>query len=245
MELFVTFILGVFVLAGAAVAGFAKNGRQISEISIAVALGAMAMLLLDDLLPEALENASFIGWPISLVGVALGVLVLLALDKFLPESHHGAERAESGDSTLHISIAATIALVAHNIVEGMSVFSLSQQSMAMAWALVIGVGLHNIPMGMIIYSGLREASLRRRVIVLGFAVFSTFFGGLLMLALSSTVDPRLVPFMVCITIGLLCYIIFFELLPHVVRTDNKKQAILFILVGVAAVAASGFFESLV
>lgn len=250
MGLVVTFILGVFVLAGAAVASFAKDGGRIRDISISVALGAMAALLIVDLVPEALENVGETGWPLTVVGVAAGIAVLVALDRFLPEGHHdfGNEDhcGEHGhaESALHISIATTIALVVHNIVEGMSVYSLASQSLVMALVLGIGVGLHNVPMGMIVASGLRHESTRRKTVVLGFASLSTFFGGLVMFALSSAIDQRIVSFMIDLTIGLLLYIVVFELVPHVLHTQRRGLAAASIVLGVLAVAASGLLEGL-
>lgn len=253
MGLGVTFALGIFVLAGAAVAGLAKDGRRIRDVSVAVALGAMVMLLVEDLVPEALEEGASLGWPLGLAGVALGVLALVALDRFLPEEHHGHAGSGHGhggevnhfDSGLHISIATTIALVVHNVLEGMSVFTLASQSLSMAVVLGIGVGLHNVPMGMIVYSGLRYESNVRKVVVLAFASLSTFFGGLIMWVLSSAVDERVVAFMVCLTIGLLIYIVCFELIPHVRHAQNKRLSAVCIAVGVLAVAASGVLEGLV
>ncbi len=250
MGLVVTLVLGAFVLAGAAVAGFARDGERIRDISIAVALGAMTMLLIDDLIPEALVEAESLGWPLAIGGVVAGVAVLVVLDRFLPDEHHSHDEHARGhdpdaaDSALHISIATTIALVVHNVVEGMSVYSLAAESLAMAMVLGIGVGLHNVPMGMIVYSGLRNESRKRKVIVLAFAVLSTFFGGLVMLALSSSVDERVVSFMICLTIGLLLYIIVFELVPHVVHVPRKGLCVACIALGVLAVAASGLLEGL-
>lgn len=250
MGLIVTFVLGAFVLAGAAVAGFAKDAGRIRDISIAVALGAMSMLLVDDLIPEALEEVESIGWPLAIVGVAAGVLILVALDRFLPEGHHdfGDEdhcgEHHHAESALHISIATTIALVVHNVVEGMSVYTLSAESLTMAVILGIGVGLHNVPMGMIVYSGLRDEATARKVCVLAFAVFSTFVGGLVMFLLHSTVDERVISFMICLTIGLLLYIIVFELVPHAAHSQRKGTTVVCIVLGVLAVAASGLLEGL-
>ena len=100
MGLVVTFILGVFVLAGAAVAGFARDGRRIRDISVAVALGAMAMLLIHELIPEALEEVETLGWPLALVGVAGGIVILVILDRFLPDEHHG-HAGHGGHSCSH------------------------------------------------------------------------------------------------------------------------------------------------
>ena len=52
MGLLITFVLGIFVLIGAAIAGFAKNEHRVSELSVAVALGAIVMLLALDVVPE-------------------------------------------------------------------------------------------------------------------------------------------------------------------------------------------------
>ena len=250
MGLLVTLCLGAFVLAGAAVAASARDGERIRDISIAVALGAMVMLLVDDLVPEAMEEVGTLGWPLAVGGVLAGVVVLVALDRFLPDEHHSHDEhahghdAGAADSALHISIATTIALVVHNVVEGMSVFSLAAESLSMAVVLGIGVGLHNVPMGMIVYSGLRGESRRRKVVVLAFAVLSTFVGGLVMFTLSSAVDERVVSFMICLTIGLLLYIIVFELIPHVVHVPNRILSVACIALGVLAVAASGLLEGL-
>ena len=245
MGLLVTFLLGVFVLLGALLAGLAKNGARISDISIAVALGAMVTLLAEDLVPEALEIVQESGWVLVVTAALLGIFILLALDKFLPEPHHGKERAVHGDSTLHISIAATIALVAHNLVEGMSVYSLSSQSLSMAIVLAAGVGLHNIPMGMIVYAGVRNEKPAHRVAVLACAALSTFLGGLVMFALGDAVNEMLVQAMICMTIGLLLFIVFGELIPHVAHSHHKGLALIFVLIGVVAVVVSGMLEGLV
>lgn len=76
MGLLITFVLGIFVLLGAAIAGFAKNEHRVSELSVAVALGAIVMLLVLDLLPETFEGVEHIGWVLTLVAVIVGFAVL-------------------------------------------------------------------------------------------------------------------------------------------------------------------------
>lgn len=142
MGLLITFVLGIFVLIGAAIAGFAKNEHRVSELSVAVALGAIVMLLALDLVPEVFEGIEHIGWLLTVVAVALGFAALAALDRFLPDADHGKHGAhghvEDDDahdlahapvvsghphgSALHVSVAVVIALTVHNIIEGMSVY---------------------------------------------------------------------------------------------------------------------------
>ena len=245
MGLFITLALGVFVLAGAAIAGLAKNEERIRDLSVAIALGAMVMLLLVDLLPESFENVELIGKPLTIGAILLGVLVLIALDRFLPDEHEGVGTdGTEHESARHISIATALALVVHNIIEGMSVYGVAMESWTLAVLLGIGIGIHNVPMGMIVYAGIRNESLTHRGIVLAIASLSTFVGGLVMFALGDAVDERVVAFMISFTVGLLAYIVVFELVPHVVHSKDRVMCIAGVAVGLALVAASGLLETL-
>lgn len=252
MGLVITFVLGVFVLIGAAIAGFSKKGDKIREISIAVALGALVALIVGDLVPESLEEIGELGVPLTILGIVAGFVVLLALDRALPESHeshdhnHDAdhEHAHVRSHALHISIVMTIALVIHNIIEGMSVCGVALESVPTAMLLAFGVGIHNIPMGMIVYSGVRDESTNHKVIILALAALSTFAGGLIMYALSFAVDERIVLFMINLTIGMVAYIVLMELLPHVIHSSNKPLAIVCVLIGLVIVLASGMIEGI-
>ncbi len=172
MGLLITFVLGIVVLIGAAIAGFAKNEHRVSR-----AFGGRrprrhrhAACTLD-LVPEVFEGIEHIGWLLTVVAVALGFAALAALDRFLPDADHGKHEAhghvEDDDahdlahapvvsghphgSALHVSVAVVIALTVHNIIEGMSVYGVATQSVTAAFLLAFGIGIHNMPMGMIIY----------------------------------------------------------------------------------------------
>lgn len=237
MGLLITFVLGIFVLIGAAIAGFAKDEQRVSELSVAVALGAIVVLLLMDLLPETIEGIEHLGWLATLLAVAVGFVILLLLDRFLPESHeaHGDVHGHEHGSALHISIAVVIALTVHNIIEGMSVYGVSVESASAAGMLAFGIGIHNLPMGMIVYSGMRGQSLARRVTILAVAALSTFAGGLVMFALGANANDLVVHFMIALTVGLLLYIVIMELIPSVARAHDKKRAAIGIIAGAAVV----------
>lgn len=239
MGLLITLVLGVFILIGAGVAGASKDEHKITELSVAVALGAIIMLLVLDLLPEAVEGIEHIGWITTVIAVAAGFCILLLLDRFLPDSPaaHGEahEHSHPHGSTFHVSIAVVIALTVHNVIEGMSVYGVASQSVTAALMLAFGIGIHNLPMGMIIYSGVRGQSMGRRVLVLGLATLSTFMGGLLMLALGTGPDDRVVHFMIALTVGLLLYIVVCELVPHATHSNNKGMTVAGVLVGAVIV----------
>ena len=221
MGLIITFLLGLFVLAGAAIASFAKNETRVREASFAVAAGAIAVLLFGDLLPEAAEGAETIGLPASILAAAIGFIALVVLDRFLPDAPPETLEGHAHGSALHVSVSTTIALSIHNIIEGMSVCGVASESLATAALLAFGVGIHNIPMGMI---------------VLGAAALSTFVGGIIMTILGSSIDEGLVAFMLALTIGLLAYILVLELIPHLLHVAHKRTALAGFLFGAAIVA---------
>lgn len=235
--LLITFLLGIFVLIGAAIAAFAKNEHAASVLSVAVALGAIVMLLLMDLLPETIEGIEHIGWVATLVAVVLGFGLLALLDRFLPESDtaHHEKHEHCRGSSMHVSVAVVIALTIHNVIEGMSVFGVASQSVMSALMLAFGIGIHNVPMGMIIYSGARGESIPKRVAILAIAALSTFLGGLVMFALGTGPDDRVVHFIIALTVGLLLYIVICELLPHAISAHDRRLTIIGVIAGAVVV----------
>lgn len=138
---------------------------------------------------------------------------------------------------MHVSVAVVIALTIHNIIEGMSVYGVSSQSIMVAIMLALGIGIHNVPMGMIIYSGARNQTTIKRVAVLAIAALSTLLGGVFMLALGTGPDGRVIHFMIALTVGLLLYIVICELLPHAISVRDKKLTVIGIIVGAVIVLA--------
>ena len=246
MGLLITFLLGVFVLIGAAIAGLAKNESRARELSVAVAAGAIAVLLVGDLLPEAIEGAETIGVGFSILAAAIGFGILVLLDRFLPEAPANESIEEhSHGSAFHVSVSTTIALALHNIIEGMSVASLAAQSVSTAMLLAFGVGIHNIPMGMIVFAGVRDRNMGKRVAILGTAALSTLVGGVIVTALGSNVNGAVIAFVLALTIGLLAYILVIELIPHLIHTEHPKLAILGVVVGAVVVALGVFVAGMV
>lgn len=245
MGLFITFLLGLFVLAGAAIASFAKNETWVREASFAVAAGAIVVLLLGDLFPEAAEGTETIGLPASLLAAALGFIALVVLDRFLPDAPPETLEGHAHGSALHVSVSTAIALSIHNIIEGMSVCGVASESLMTAALLAFGVGIHNVPMGMIVGSGVRHETTQKRVAVLGAAALSTFVGGIITTSLGSGIDEGFVAFMLALTIGLLAYILVLELIPHLLHAAHKRTALAGFLFGAGIVALGIMISELV
>jgi ZIP family zinc transporter len=238
MALLITFLAGMSMAVGAAVVKFARKPELISNVSIAVALGSMAALVALDLGPEAIEATEYFGAVPAIVAVAAGAALLLALDHFIPdhddEHAHELHRSEE-ELAIHIGIMAVLALVIHNVVEGMTIYALSSDDVSQGAIYALGVGLHNIPMGMLVYSTLRHEPRTIKAVAFGWALLSTLLGGIVMLSLSSVVTEPVMGMLTCIALGMILYIAIAELLPHALKSRPAWVSVASAACGVALV----------
>lgn len=239
MILVITFLLGLFFAAGAAAARLSDNTRKIEEISISVAAGAMSALAAADIIPEILHEMSGTGLIKAVLFTAAGIVFLKLLDRFVPE-HHGDE--ESPGAIIHIGIISALAIMLHNIIEGMAVYELGADSLRQGVIFAIGVGLHNIPMGMLVYSTLKDETRVKKYTVLFAVMISTFAGGLVMAALGNGMSHTLIDLLTCLTLGMIIYIISSELVPYMAAHRNYRVYAAGIAAGAAIVAVSLLFE---
>lgn len=244
MSLLITFILGLFFLIGAIVIKFSKNSKFIENMSVSIALGTMSALVVLDLIPEMVEHMEGISFIWLILLILLGVVLLKVLDLFIPEHdhEHSLHHDCSEGNLVHIGIISLVAIVLHNVIEGMAVYSLSVESLKTGLLVALGVGLHNIPMGMIIASTLEHEKNNIKIIAYSLAVLSTFIGGLIMMLLSKVISDVVIGILISITLGMILYIVLFELLPHVLHGEKKGQSIIGVLIGIIIIIISSTFE---
>jgi len=244
MGLLITFILGIFFIIGALVIKFSYNSKLIENMSVSIALGTMASLVLLDLIPEMMEHMEGVSVIWLLLLIVVGVVLLKVLDLFIPEHdhEHSLHHDCSEENLVHIGIISLVAIVLHNIIEGMAVYSISIESLRTGLLVALGVGLHNIPMGMIIASTLEHEKKNRKLIAYSLASLSTFIGGIIMMLIHPIVTDFIIGILISITLGMILYIVLFELLPHVLHGEHKKQSIVGIIIGIVIIVVSSMFE---
>lgn len=243
MGLLITFILGIFLLGGAVIARSVKDAHLIEQLSIAIGFGSMAALGALEILPEALEHLEGRSPLILLVCAAAGVALLKLLDHFIPEHDHahGLDHDCSEANVIHIGVVSSVAIILHNVIEGMAVYSMSQETMKVGALMALGVGLHNIPMGMVIYTTLQKEKRMPKLILLGATTLSTFLGGLLMMLFWGNVSDFVIGILMSLALGMLIYIVFLELLPHMLHGKRKKMSAGGALLGVLIIGVSLLF----
>ncbi len=244
-SLFLTLGLGLFILVGALIPFFAHNSKKFIAFSLAMAFSVMLMLIFFDLLPEAYEafETKQIGY--LALFVLVGTLTLKVLDHFVPDHEDDpTTEKDDNDNLHHIGLMSCIALIIHNVIEGMAVYTTGLSSTSSGLMISLGVGLHNIPMGMVIASTLYQKNQKRGKTLLWVLLLSlsTFLGGALLYFIPAfEMEGFSLGVLLSITIGMLFYISFLELLPRISHTKEKKVTLFGLLIGIILLAIALFF----
>ena len=243
LALFITFLLGFFIIIGVIIAFFLKKQKKVLDFIFAFALSILTMLILVDLLGHTIEHLGIKHIYLFILFTCLGLLIFKIIDDFVPE-HEDAKmtKKEEKKNIVHIGILATIALIIHNFVEGMAIYLTSANDINLGIMMALGVGLHNIPLGIIITTTLNSDKNTGKYLFCIISLFiSSFLGGLLLYLLNiNTVSDIVIGSLLALTIGMLLYIIIFELYPKVKKTTNKKITIIGLITGVI-IALIGMF----
>lgn len=245
--LIVTLALGLFILLGSVIVFITQNSNRVVNFSISMAFGVMIALGLFELLPEAMEHlqeGTNYWQPYLILFTVIGLLLLGGLDRFIPEHEMETEsEREIKENLHHIGIVASIALLLHNMIEGMAIFSTVTTNIHTGLIMCIGVGLHNIPLGMVITSTFYKYnnSVKKTLGMSLVISLSTFLGGIIMYFIRGMVTPFALGILLSITFGMILYIVLLELFPHVMEHKKKRDTQIGVALGILILFISKLF----
>lgn len=251
LALLLTLLVGLFILVGSFIGLNYKNNKKITNFSISVAFGVIISLILLEILPETFEvlneQVGIIRSILAIIILSLiGIVALKILDLFVPHHEHDAHHKHKhnndkchNEHLFHIGIISSVAVIAHNLIEGMSLYLVSSTSLLSGILLCIGIGLHNIPMGLVISSTLTSSNFSKdKALKISLLVsLSTFVGGVFMFILGG-VNELVEGILLGLTLGMLIYISIFELYHQIYHMKNKKIAITGIVIGIVLLLVS-------
>lgn len=242
-----TLLSGLSILIGTIIVFILKNSKKLTDFSISMAAGVMITLLILELIPESFEllNNNFtiaISVLIIIISSIMGIIILKILDLFIPDHDH--DQKINNENFFHIGLVSSIALMLHNLIEGMAIYSAALSDSNLGILLTIGICLHNIPLGIMITSTLYKSNNNRKktILIILIISLSTLLGGILMSLLSIVINDVIRGILLSITIGMILYIIVFEFLPEIMTIKNKKISISGIIVGIIIFLLTLFFE---
>lgn len=216
---------------------------SVNRMLTGFAAGVMVAASVWSLLIPAIEQSSDMKrWAFlpAVVGFWVGILFLLLLDRVIPHLHVGASTPEGPKSHLQRTTMMVLAVVLHNIPEGMAVGAIysglldgsSGVTVAGALTLAIGIAIQNVPEGAIISMPLKGAGMgKMKAFVMG--VLSGVvepIAAILVLVASSVLLPVL-PYTLAFAAGAMIYVVVEELIPEMSEGTHSNIGTLFFAIG--------------
>ena len=238
LGLITTLLLGIFIIIGALIALLIKKKDRVVDFSLGLAFSVIVMLILTHMLPETIEQLGLKHIYLFLIFTVVGYVILKLLDNFIPDHDDdgkGMDHHELRENLIHIGVITSIALVLHNIIEGMAVYSTVLSDMKLGLAVTTGIGFHNIPLGMVIAGAFYQSNenVYKSILSVLLVSLSTFVGGLIMFFLGlNAISPIISGILLSVTLGMLIFISMTELFPRIKNTKHKKVTLVGIIVGV-------------
>lgn len=244
-EIFIPFA-GTTLGAGCVFFIKGKLNMRLQRIFTGFASGVMVAASIWSLLIPSLENAGHMGkWAFmpAVVGFWLGVIFLAAMDKAVPHLHMNSETAEGPKSKLQRTTMMILALVLHNIPEGMAVGVLYAGAMMQeaditvtaALVLSLGIAIQNFPEGAIISIPLHGEGVKKSK-AFTYGMLSGLvepIAAVFTILVAELVVPAL-PYMLGFAAGAMIYVVVEELIPEMSEGEHSHLGTFMFMMGFTA-----------
>lgn len=233
-----TILAGFSTMIGAIAIFIKRRNHDIIILSsLAFAAGVMITVSITDLVPESIvllrDNLSTLGTIfISLLGILFGIVISMLIDYYLPDKPVSNTKDKS---LFKVGIISMIAIILHNIPEGIATFIATNNNVNLGISLAIAIAMHNIPEGIsisvpIYYS---TGSKLKAILYTLISALSEPFGALItFLFLKNYMNDIVLGVLFSIIAGIMLQISFCELIPTARKYKNNKYLIVFFMLGV-------------
>lgn len=231
-----TFLAGLSTLLGTIFIFFKKDkNKNILISSLAFASSVMLTVSICDLIPESIsllksnnQGIIVIVIVISFISMIVGIIISMLIDKYLPSNNN--------DNLYKVGIISMVAIILHNIPEGIATFLASSTNTTLGLSLTLAIAMHNIPEGISISIPIYYSTKSRKKAFLYtlISALSEPFGALLAyLFLYRIINNLIMGILLSLIAGIMTHISICELLKESLSYKNKKLTIIFFLTGVA------------
>ena len=216
---------------------FVKNNDKNKIICAALSFASAVMITVSftDLIPESLTLLTnkyniFFSSILMLIGINLGLIISFFIDKYLPK-----ENFQNNNNLYRVGIISMLAIILHNIPEGMATFMAGNTDINLGISLAIAISLHNIPEGISISVPIFFATKSKSKALLYTALsgLSELFGALITyLFFKPFITDILMGLLFSIIAGIMLHISISELIPTSLSYKNKKLTIILFFIGI-------------
>lgn len=244
-EIFIPFV-GTTLGAGCVFFVKGKLNMRLQRIFTGFAAGVMVAASIWSLLIPSLESSIHMGkWAFvpTVVGFWLGVIFLAAMDKAVPHLHMNSDTAEGPKSKMQRTTMMILALVLHNIPEGMAVGvvyagTLMQETeitVTAALVLSLGIAIQNFPEGAIISIPLHGEGMKKsKAFTCGMlSGLVEPLAAVLTILVAEFVVP-VFPYMLGFAAGAMIYVVVEELIPEMSEGEHSHLGTFMFMIGFTA-----------
>lgn len=231
-------ILGISAAAGActalgAIMLFVKkhwDNRSLA-VFLGLASGVMVAVVLFDMMPSALV---FCGWHKAVIGMVLGGVILAVCDRLM------FDRSAARSSLVSLGYMIMLGIAMHDLPEGMAIALGSEMKVRTGMVIALGISIHNIPEGMaiaapLLMAGVKQLRILGQILLVGLITPAGTIIGFLAVAFL----PRLLPFLLGLSSGIMVYLVLYQLWPQARDKDRHSRWLGFWL-GVIIIFAATF-----
>ena len=221
----ITFLAGISTVLGIIPIFIKKDKNKIINLSLSFSSGVMFSISLFSLIPESLHLIN--NFILVLIFINIGLIISSYTDKYI-------SNRINNNSLYKLGIVSIIALILHNIPEGVTTFITSSNNLKIGFILSLGIALHNIPEGISIAVPIYYStnSYRKAFIYTFIAGFSELIGGIFSyIFLSHYINSFILSVILGITSGIMIQISLFELIPNSLKYKDYKNTILGFILG--------------
>ena len=244
-----SFLAGISTVIGALVIFFDKRkNNKIVEVSLSFAAGVMMCVSLTDLLPNSFRmildnNNLFPKIILSLIFMTFGIIISMLIDKYLPDDNLNTDNK----GLYKIGIISMVAIILHNIPEGIATFITSTNNLKLGITLTIAIALHNIPEGISIAVPIYHSTNNKLKAFL-YALLSGMsevLGSILAyLFLAPLINDHVMAALYAIIAGIMIHISVYELIPGAYKESTLKSVLKCFLIGFGVMILSHILMSL-
>ena len=229
--LLLTTLAGLSTLIGTLLI-FINKKTNIIINALAFAAGVMITVSIIDLIPEGINyiHKTYKIFPtilITSIFITTGIIMSMTIDKYINKNREG--------ELYKIGIISMIAIILHNIPEGIATYLSTENNFKLGLSLTIAIALHNIPEGISIsvpiYYGTKSRG-KAMVYTLASALSEPLGALLAYLFLSKIINNNIMGILVSLIAGIMLQIALYELIPTSLSYKNKKQTRIYIIIGI-------------
>lgn len=207
-----------------------KNKDSLIAAACAFASGVMICVSIFDLIPESINYLrnninSLLVIIISFISIMIGVFLSMGMDRII-------DKVSDNSNLFKVGILAMIAIILHNIPEGIVTFIVSNRNIMLGISICIAIALHNIPEGISIAIPLyySTGSKFKAIMYTLISAMSELVGAIITyLFLGKYITETILGILFSFIAGIMIQISFSKLIPTGKDYDKMKSKVFFIV----------------